>query len=155
MGIMNQMDTQKQIEKDFKDALRAGDEQRKSTLRMVLSAIKLVEVDKGGSLEEGEVLVILQKEIKSRRETIADAEKAGRSDMISDLEAEISILEGYLPQALSQEEIEALAKEAIAIEGAASLQDMGKVMKVLMPKVQGRADGSLVSQTVRQLLSDQ
>jgi uncharacterized protein YqeY len=152
---MNQMDTQKQIEKDFKDALRAGDEQRKSTLRMVLSAIKLVEVDKGGSLEEGEVLVILQKEIKSRRESIADAEKAGRSDMISDLEAEISILEGYLPQALSQEEIEALAKEAIAIEGAASLQDMGKVMKVLMPKVQGRADGSLVSQTVRQLLSDQ
>lgn len=155
MGIMNQMDTQKQIEKDFKDALRAGDEQRKSTLRMVLSAIKLVEVDKGGPLEEGEVLVILQKEIKSRRETIADAEKAGRSDMISDLEAEISILEGYLPQALSQEEIEALAKEAIAIEGAASMQDMGKVMKVLMPKVQGRADGSLVSQTVRQLLSDQ
>jgi uncharacterized protein YqeY len=152
---MNQMDTQKQIEKDFKDALRAGDEQRKSTLRMVLSAIKLVEVDKGGSLEEGEVLVILQKEIKLRRESIADAEKAGRSDMISDLEAEISILEGYLPQALSQEEIEALAKEAIAIEGAASLQDMGKVMKVLMPKVQGRADGSLVSQTVRQLLSDQ
>lgn len=155
MGIMNQMDTQKQIEKDFKDALRAGDEQRKSTLRMVLSAIKLVEVDKGGSLEEGEVLVILQKEIKSRRESIADAEKAGRSDMISDLEAEISILEGYLPQALSQEEIEALAKEAIAIEGAASLQDMGKVMKVLMPKVQGRADGGLVSQTVRQLLSEQ
>ncbi|UCD41936.1 MAG: GatB/YqeY domain-containing protein [Chloroflexota bacterium] len=149
------MDTQKQIEKDFKDALRAGDEQRKSTLRMVLSAIKLVEVDKGGPLEEGEVLVILQKEIKSRRESIADAEKAGRSAMISDLEAEISILEGYLPQALSQEEIEALAKEAIAIEGAASMQDMGKVMKVLMPKVQGRADGSQVSKTVRQLLSDQ
>lgn len=155
MGIMDQMDTQKQIEKDFKDALRAGDEQRKSTLRMVLSAIKLVEVDKGGPLEEGEVLVILQKEIKSRRESIADAEKAGRSAMISDLEAEISILEGYLPQALSQEEIEALAKEAIAIEGAASMQDMGKVMKVLMPKVQGRADGSQVSKTVRQLLSDQ
>ncbi|UCF28336.1 MAG: GatB/YqeY domain-containing protein [Chloroflexota bacterium] len=149
------MDTQKQIEKDFKDALRAGDEQRKSTLRMVLSAIKLVEVDKGSSLEEGEVLVILQKEIKSRRESITDAEKAGRSAMISDLEAEISILEGYLPQALSQEEIEALAKEAIAIEGAASMQDMGKVMKVLMPKVQGRADGSQVSKTVRQLLSDQ
>lgn len=155
MGIMDHMDTQKQIEKDFKDALRAGDEQRKSTLRMVLSAIKLVEVDKGGPLEEGEVLVILQKEIKSRRESIADAEKAGRSAMISDLEAEISILEGYLPQALSQEEIEALAKEAIAIEGAASMQDMGKVMKVLMPKVQGRADGSQVSKTVRQLLSDQ
>jgi uncharacterized protein YqeY len=150
---MNQMDTQKLIEKDFKDALRAGDELRKSTLRMVLSAIKLDEVDKGSSLEEGEVLVILQKEIKSRRESIADAEKASRTDIIEDSEAEINILEGYLPQALTQGEIEEMAKEVIAQEGAASLQDMGRVMKALMPQVQGRADGSLVSQTVRQLLS--
>ena len=122
---------------------------------MVLSAIKLVEVDKGGPLDEGEVLVILQKEIKSRRESIADAEKAGRSDLIADTEAEISILEGYLPQSFSQDEIEDMAKEVITQEGASSLQDMGKVMKVLMPKVQGRADGSLVSQTVRQILSEQ
>lgn len=149
------MNTQKQIEKDFKDALRAGDEVRKSTLRMVLSSIKLVEVDKGNPLEEGEVLVILQKEIKSRRESIADAEKAGRSDLIAESKAEIDILEGYLPQALTQEEIETMAEEVIAKEGAASMQDMGKVMKELMPKVQGRADGGLVSQTVRKLLSDQ
>ena len=152
---MNQMDTQKQIELDLKEALRSRDEMRKSTLRMVLSAIKLVEVDKGEPLEEGEVLVILQKEIKSRRESIADAEKAGRSDLIADSEAEISILEGYLPQSFSQDEIEDLAKEVITQEGASSLQDMWKVMKVLMPKVQGRADGSLVSQTVRQILSEQ
>lgn len=152
---MNQMDTQKQLELDFKEALRSGDEMRKRTLRMVLSAIKLVEVDKGGPLDEGEVLVILQKEIKSRRESIADAEKAGRSDLIADSEAEISILEGYLPQSFSQDEIEDMAKEVITQEGASSLQDMGKVMKVLMPKVQGRADGSLVSQTVRQILSEQ
>lgn len=155
MGIMDQMNTQKQIEKDFKDALRARDEVRKSTLRMVLSSIKLVEVDKGNPLEEGEVLVILQKEIKSRRESIADAEKAGRSDLIAESKAEIDILEGYLPQALTQEEIETMAEEVIAKEGAASMQDMGKVMKELMPKVQGRADGGLVSQTVRKLLSDQ
>jgi uncharacterized protein YqeY len=154
MGIMDKMDTQKQIEKDLKDALRAGDEMRKSTLRMVLSAIKLVEVDKGDSLDEGEVLVILQKEIKSRRESIMDAEKADRPDLIADSQAEIKILEGYLPKALTPEEIEELAKEVISQEGAASMQDMGKVMKVLMPQVQGRADGSLVSQTVRQLLSD-
>lgn len=120
---------------------------------MVISAIKLVEVDKGVPLDEGEVLVILQKEIKSRRESIADAEKAGRSDLISDSEAEISILEEYLPQSFTQDEIEAMAKEVIAQEGASSMQDMGKVMKLLMPKVQGRADGSQVSQTVRQLLS--
>lgn len=153
MGIMNQMDIQKQIEKDFQEALRAGNELKKRTLRMVLSAIKLVEVDKGVPLDEGEVLVILQKEIKSRRESIADAEKAGRSDLISDSEAEISILEEYLPQSFTQDEIEAMAKEVIAQEGASSMQDMGKVMKLLMPKVQGRADGSQVSQTVRQLLS--
>lgn len=151
---MDKMDTQKQIEKDLKDALRAGDEMRKSTLRMVLSAIKLVEVDKGDSLDEGEVLVILQKEIKSRRESIVDAEKADRPDLIADSQAEIKILEGYLPKALTPEEIEELAIEVISQEGAASMQDMGKVMKVLMPQVQGRADGSLVSQTVRQLLSD-
>jgi uncharacterized protein YqeY len=152
---MDLMDTQKQIELDFKDALRKGDEQRKSTLRLVLSAIKLAEVEKGRSLDEAEVLGIIQKEIKSRRESIADAEKAGRSDLVADSEAEISILEGYLPQSFTQEEIEELAKEVIHQEGASSMQDIGKVMKVLMPKVQGRADGSLVSQTVRQLLSDQ
>lgn len=150
---MNQMDIQKQIEKDFQEALRASNELKKRTLRMVISAIKLVEVDKGVPLDEGEVLVILQKEIKSRRESIADAEKAGRSDLISDSEAEISILEEYLPQSFTQDEIEAMAKEVIAQEGASSMQDMGKVMKLLMPKVQGRADGSQVSQTVRQLLS--
>jgi uncharacterized protein YqeY len=150
---MNQMDIQKQIEKDFQEALRAGNELKKRTLRMVLSAIKLVEVDKGVPLDEGELLVILQKEIKSRRESIADAEKAGRPDLITDSEAEISILEEYLPQSFTQDEIEAMAKEVIAQEGASSMQDMGKVMKLLMPKVQGRADGSQVSQTVRQLLS--
>lgn len=151
---MNPMDTKQQLEIDLKEALRSGDELRKRTLRMALSAIKLVEVDKGTSLDEGEVLVILQKEIKSRRESIADAEKAGRSDLIAESEAEISVLEGYLPQSFSQDEIEEMAKEVIADEGASSLQDMGKVMKVLMPKVQGRADGSLVSQTVRQLLAE-
>ena len=155
MGIMKQMDTQKQIEKDFKDALRAGDEVRKRTLRLVLSSIKLVEVDKGESLEEGEVLTILQKEIKSRRESIADAEQAGRQDLIAETEEEISVLEGYLPQSLTQDEINSLAKEAIAEVGAESPQEMGKVMKVLMPRVQGRADGSVVSQTVGQLLTDQ
>jgi uncharacterized protein YqeY len=152
---MKQMDTQNQIEKDFKDALRAGDEVRKRTLRLVLSSIKLVEVDKGESLEEGEVLAILQKEIKSRRESIADAVQAGRQDLIAETEEEISILKGYLPQTLTQDEINSLAKEAIAEVGAESPQEMGKVMKVLMPRIQGRADGSVVSQTVRQLLTDQ
>ena len=155
MGIMKLMDTQKQIESDFKDAMRAGDDLRKRTYRLVLSAIKLAEIDKGKFLEEPDVLVIIQKEIKSRRESIADAERADRADIVAEAEAEINILEAYLPQPLTQDEIEAMANEAIAEVGATSPKEMGKVMKVLMPRVQGRADGSQVSQTVRQLLVDE
>ena len=153
MGIMKPMDTQKQIESDFKDAMRAEDEMRKRTLRMVLSSIKLAEVDKGETLEEPDVLAIIQKEIKSNRESIADAKRADRADIVTEAEAEIKILEAYLPQPLTQNEIEAMAQEAIAEVGAASPKEMGMVMKVLMPRVQGRADGSQVSQTVRQLLT--
>lgn len=155
MGIMKLMDTQKQIESDFKDALRAGDDLRKRTYRMVLSSIKLAEIDKGKSLEESDVLVIIQKEIKSHRESIADAEQADRADIVAESESEIKILEVYLPQPLTQDEIEAMANEAITEVGATSPKEMGKVMKVLMPRVQGRADGSQVSQTVRQLLVDE
>jgi uncharacterized protein YqeY len=151
---MKPMDTQKQIEKDFKDAFRAGDEVRKRTLRLALSSIKLVEVDKGKPLVEEEVSAILQKELKSRRESIADAEQAGRPDIIAETESEISILEEYLPQPLTQDEINKLANEAIAEVGASSPQEMGSVMKVLMPRVKGRADGSVVSQTVRKFLAD-
>ena len=149
------MDTQKQIESDFKDAMRASDDLRKRTYRMVLSSIKLAEVDKGEPLEEPDVLVILQKEIKSRRETIADAERAGRADIAAEAEAEIRILEPYLPQPLTHDEIEEMANEAIAEVGASSPKEMGMVMKVLMPSIQGRADGSQVSQIVRQLLVDE
>jgi len=152
---MKLMDTQRQIESDFKDAMRSGDDMRKRTYRMVLSAIKLAEIDKGKSLEEPDVLVILQKEIKSRRESIADAERADRADIVAEAKAEINILEAYLPQPLTQDEIEAMANEAVAEVGATSSKEMGMVMKVLMPRVQRRADGSLASQIVRQLLADE
>ena len=149
---MNAMNTREQIEIDFKEALRTGDELRKRTLRLVLSSIKLMEIDQGKEIDEGETLAVIQKEIKSYRETIADAERADRPDLAADSEAEIEVLEIYLPQPLSQDEIEAMAKEAITDVGAASPKEMGKVMKVLMPQVQGRADGSQVSQIVRRLL---
>ena len=149
------MDTQKQIESDFKDAMKAGDDLRKSTLRMALSSIKLAEVEKKGTLEEPDVLAIIQKEIKSRRESITDAQRADRADIVATSEAEISILEAYLPQPFSEAEIETMAQEAIDEVGATSPGEMGKVMRVLMPRLQGRAEGSQVSQTVRQLLSEQ
>ncbi len=152
---MKPVETQKRIENDFKTAFKSEDEVSKRTLRMVLASIKLVEVEKGRTLSDDEVLVVLQKEIKSLRESITDAKKAGRDDLIAETEPEIQILEQYTPQQLDEEEIKELAQETIAEVGASSPQEMGKVMKVLMPKVQGQADGSKVSSVVRSLLASE
>ncbi len=152
---MKPVETQKKIENDFKTAFKSEDEVSKRTLRMVLASIKLVEVEKGRTLSDDEVLVILQKEIKSLRESITDAKKAGRDDLIAETEPEIQILEQYTPQQLNEEEIKELAQDTIAEVGASSPQEMGKVMKVLMPKVQGQADGSKVSAVVRSLLASE
>jgi uncharacterized protein YqeY len=149
---MNAMSIKTQIEKDLNDAMRARDEPRKRTLRMTLSAIKLAEVEKGVTLDDAAILAIFQKEIKNRRESIVDAERAGRPDLVAESEAEIVILESYLPLKLTAEEIEAIALAAIQEVGATSPKEMGQVMKILMPRLQGSADGSQVSQIVRKLL---
>ena len=143
------MSKKTELENAMKDALRAGDTERKNTLRLVLTAIKEAEVRDQTEMDDEGVLGILQKQVKSRRETIADAEKAGRPDLIAVAESEIAILEDYLPKQMSDEELEALVDEAIAQTGASSPADMGKVMGALMPKVQGRADGGKISQTVK------
>ncbi len=152
MGIINFMDTKSLLENDLKNAMRAGDSVKKRALRMALSAIRFSEVQKGSPLDEPQVLAVLQKEIKSQQETIAEAEKANRPDMASAAQAEIAVIESYLPPSLSQVELDVLARATIAEVGASSPADMGKVMKALMPKVQGRAPGDQVSQTVRNLL---
>jgi hypothetical protein len=141
-----------QLENDVKDAMRARDEQRKNTLRLALAAIKFAEIEGGAALDEAAIIAILQKEIKARRETIADAERAGRSSTTVDAIAEISILESYLPKQLSPEELEKLAREAIAEVGATSAKEIGQVMKVLAPRLQGRATGGEANQVVRKLL---
>ncbi len=146
------MSLKSELEDALKDAMRAKDKPRKSTLRMALSAVKLAEVERRDELEDGAVLRILQKEVKSRRELIEDAEKADRPDMVREAEAEIKILEGYLPQALSSDELQTLVVEAIAEVGASAPGDMGNVMKVIIPKVAGRADGGQISQIVRDTL---
>jgi hypothetical protein len=146
------MDIKSTLQSDLKDAMRNGEETRKSTLRMALSAIKLAEVEKDAHMDEVAYMAVIQKEIKSRRESIADAEKANRPDMITQAEEEISILQAYLPASLSQEELEALAKAAIVETEATSIREMGQVMKVLMPRLQGRATGDQASQVVRKLL---
>jgi uncharacterized protein YqeY len=146
------MDIKSTLQSDLKDAMRAGDTTRKSTLRMVLSAFKLAEVEYHAHLDESAYIAILQKEIKARRETIADAERANRPELISQAEAEIKIIESYLPKAFSQEELEYLVNAAIAEVGATSIREMGQVMKTLMPRLQGRATGDQANQVVRKLL---
>lgn len=146
------MSIKSQLENDVKDAMRAHDDQRRNTLRMALAAIKFAEIEGGAALDDAAVMAILQKEIKSRRETIIDAERAGRAATTSEVNAEIAILEAYLPKQLSPEELERLVREAIADVGATSAREMGQVMKVLVPRLQGRATGNEASQAVRKLL---
>jgi uncharacterized protein YqeY len=146
------MPDRKMIEAQLTEAMRAKDEVRKRTLRMVLSAIKLAEVEKRGPLDESGILAILQKEVKNRQEAIAEAEKAGRPDLAADAQAEIDLIKGFLPQALTPAEVEAIIRQVIAEADASSPADMGKVMKLITPKTQGRADNREVSQLVRKLL---
>lgn len=147
------MNTKERLAQDLKDAMRAKDEVRKRTIRMALAAVKNAEIDHQTELGETEILVILQKEVKSRHETIEGAEKAGRDDLISEAYHEIEILEKYLPQAISPAELEVIVKETISDIHATSMKDMGQVMQAVMPKVRGRADGKDVNQIVRKLLS--
>jgi hypothetical protein len=146
------MELKLKLENDLKDAMRSSDDVKKGSIRMVIAAMKLAQVEKGGPLDDQAILGLIQKEIKSRKESIADAEKANRQDLISAAQAEISALEVYLPAQMSKEELTALAQTAIAESGASLPSDMGKVMKLLMPKIQGRAANDQISLTVRQLL---
>ncbi len=147
------MPTKPELESLLKEAMRSGDALRKRTLRMILAAIKLAEVERRGPIDEPGLLSVLQKEARMRQEAIADAERAGRPDLVQDNRAELALIESFLPRGLSVEELEALAKQAIAEAGATGPRDMGRVMKALMPQVQGRTDGKAVSELVRRLLS--
>ena len=146
------MDTKAKLENDLKDAMRSGDDTRKRTIRMVLAAIKQTEIDKQVTLDETGVIGILQKEVKTRRESLEEAQKAGRADLAAGTEAEIQVLNGYLPQAMDPAELTALAESVIAEVGATTPADMGKVMKALLPRVAGRAANDQVSLVVRGLL---
>ena len=152
MSIINSMSTKTKLESALKDAIRASDEVRKRTLRMAISAIRLAEVEKGESLDESALLAIIHKEVKSRQESIEEARHAGRLDLVEASEAEIQVLHDYLPQSLSPEELEGLARQVIAEVGATSPREMGQVMKAIVPRLEGRATGEQASQVVRKLL---
>jgi uncharacterized protein YqeY len=141
-----------QLNDSMKDAMKSGDEVRKRTVRMALAAVKQVEVDKRVELDDMAVINLIQKEVKNRREALEEARKADRADLIEANEAEIKVLEVFLPKAMPAEELRALVQAAITETGAAGPADMGKVMKIVMAKVAGRAPNDVVSATVRGLL---
>lgn len=141
-----------QLTEAMKDAMKSGDEVRKRTVRMVLAAVKQAEVDKRTELDDMAVMSLIQKEMKNRRESLEEARKANRADLVEANEAEMKVLEAFLPKAMPAEELRALVQNAIDETGASTPADMGKVMKVVMAKVAGRAPNDVVSAAVRELL---
>jgi uncharacterized protein YqeY len=148
------MSLKDQLTSDFIAATKARDEVRKNATSLLRAAIKQAEIDRRTTLTDEEVVGVLQKEAKSRRESIADAHKAGRADLVSTYEAELAVIEHYLPRGLSREELIELARAAIAEAGVSDLKQQGAVMKLLSPRTKGRADGKLVSDIVRELLGN-
>ena len=147
------MSLTEQLQADMKAAMRDGDALRRDTLRMVIAAAQNAAKDKRAPLTDEEALEVLGREVKKRRESIAAYQAAGRDDLAAKEQAEIDILAPYLPEQLTEDEIRALAREAVATSGATTPKDMGRVMSVLMPQVKGRADGKLVSRIVNEELA--
>jgi uncharacterized protein YqeY len=134
------MSLKERITDDMKAAMRSGEKERLGLIRMITSAIKQREVDERITLDDGQVLSVLEKMIKQRKESLVQFQAGNRQDLVDKEAAEITLLQGYLPAQLSDAEIDALIRDAIAATGAASIKDMGKVMAIIKGKAQGRAD---------------
>jgi uncharacterized protein len=140
------------ITEDMKGAMRAGEKERLATIRLALAAIKQREVDERITLDDPQVLSVLEKMIKQRREAISQFASGGRVDLVAKETAEIEVLQGYLPAQMSPAELDELIAAAIATTGASSIKDMGKVMAAVKPKAQGRADMGALSARIKQKL---
>jgi uncharacterized protein YqeY len=149
------MSIEQRLRQDLVTALREHDDMRKTTIRMALAALKNAQVAKNAALTEDEAIGVLAKETKQLRDAIVEFERGNRQDLVDQNVAQIEILQTYLPQALSEQEVLELARAAIAETGATSPKQMGQVMSRLMPQVRGRADGKAVSEIVRKLLTGQ
>ena len=141
------------VESDMKTAMRAKDKERLGTIRLILAAIKQREINERITLGDTDILAVLDKMIKQRRDSITQFEQAGRQELADKEAAEVAVIQEYLPAALSDNEVDDLIAEAITASGAASPQDIGKIMALLKPKLQGRADMGLVSRKVKEKLS--
>ncbi|QKS73207.1 GatB/YqeY domain-containing protein [Paenalkalicoccus suaedae] len=142
-----------QLNQDMKDAMRKKDKQRLSVIRGVKSTLQNEAINKGSELSEDEVLTVLNREMKQRRESLHEFEQAERQDLVEKTKAEVSILSEYMPAQLDEAELDAIVAETVTEVGATSKADMGKVMGAIMPKVKGRADGTAVKKRVEQALS--
>jgi uncharacterized protein len=143
------MSLKARIQEDMKSAMRSGDKRRLGVIRLILAAIKQREVDERIELDETEILAVLDKMLKQRRESVTQYEQAGRTDLAEQEHFEIGVVQGYLPQPLGAAEIDSLIAAAIAESGAAGVKDMGKVMAILKPQLQGRADMGAVSARIK------
>lgn len=146
------MGLREQIDDDVKTAMKAGEKDRLSALRMLTAALKNKQIDKRRPLTEEEVVEIVRSLIKQRRDSVEQFARGGRQDLVDKETAEIAVLEVYLPRQLSPEELEAMVREAVSQTGAQGPKDMGKVMKALAPMTAGRADGRLMSEMVKKAL---
>ncbi|HEY8509935.1 MAG TPA: GatB/YqeY domain-containing protein [Steroidobacteraceae bacterium] len=146
------MALKERITEDMKSAMRSGDKERLATIRLILAAIKQREVDERVVLDDTQVLAVLDKMVKQRREAIAQFESGGRQDLVAKEAAELAVIQSYLPAQLSEAELDAIINEAISSTGATSIKDMGKVMGAIKGKVQGRADMGAVSARIKQRL---
>jgi uncharacterized protein YqeY len=147
------MSLKERLQEDWKQALKAKDKFRADTVSMAKAAVLQVEKTDNVQLDDEQIIEVLAREVKQRREAMLEFEKGNRQDLVDKAQGEIEILLGYLPQQLTEEEILVFIQEAAVEAGANSIKDMGKVMQVLAPRVKGRADGKLVSQMVREHLN--
>ncbi len=141
------------LQADMKSSMKSGDKDRLGVIRLILAAIKQVEVDERIELDDSRIIAVLDKMAKQRRESIAQFDQAGRDDLSAVEQAELVIIQEYLPEALSEDEINALVEQSISATGAATIKDMGKVMGMLKPQLQGRADMGQVSQLIKSRLA--
>lgn len=140
------------IQADLTDAMRARDEIRKTALRMLLAAIKNAEIEARAPLDDDALVLVAQKQVKQRRESILEFRKANREDLVEQEQAEMALLEAYLPRQADRAEVEAAARKLVAETGASGPRDIGKVMPPLVKHFSGRADGRLINEVVRELL---
>ena len=146
------MSLKEKLQEDLKSSMKNKDTIRKSVVTLIRAAIKQYEVDNRVELADDAIIDIISKQLKQRKDSLAEFEKANRDDLIEETKSEIQVLEGYLPQQLSEEELEKIVIETIAEVGATSMKDMGKIMAIIKPKTAGRADGRKINELVKKNL---